>query len=485
MLKAVANQFIKRAVAQALPASNRAAFFSRAKRVKAVPREFPTGLPKVDQFVRNACKQPDMPDFSDVMVLGVQHFLGNTALLLKALRWAGIPKDQTLFTDKVYSTDPRTFSTFSELVQVRQCQLPRTWQEYTEDFPKQLEAFLLEGFAMAKKKNLKKVLIIDDGARALEQLRRSAKVENWINDHNLQIVGVEQTTAGCPNGLPAANSPVIAVGTSFLKVAQELPQIGSRLLDRAEKEIPFAFKKKELTVGIAGAGGVGCGIANALQEVQSKYDLHKIILADICAHRLPNSDDRLECTTDVERLIEADIIFGCTGGDLSLDFPAIFEERRKDVMAISGSSELVEFELLLRGIRFAAPENRVKPYTKRGHAVLNEHGARIEVVAGGFPLNLVEGKGCLTDEEYAPTAMGLFVGTNQAANLLHEGYQERGHYKLSSMWQKRVLEGLSLVDHEMSVEEIAARSGGDEVGCERLWLEILPLSFNGVRVRPR
>ena len=254
-----------------------------AHKVAARDRTAGTGIYAAGEDLSKVVKvsNPEMRAFSKLVqklggdktlagykVIGIQHLLGSTGGLARALTASGVRAENTMLLGKTYSQvdtvmDDLTADGFRISKASVEPDLATGFGNGTHNRQVELRTAIEHLTGAATDSGPRKpmdlahrYLVIDDGGELLEMINRE-----YPELHG-RIVGVEQTTRGIRKLEKLdLKFPVVTVGDAVEKTVHESPMIGRSLaltgharLGRVEKQ-GFVLGKDILVIGAAGAVG--------------------------------------------------------------------------------------------------------------------------------------------------------------------------------------------------------------------------------------
>lgn len=319
--------------------------------------------------------------------------------------------------DKPYST---VHESLAELVKSGVEVMPMLLEKgasYESSLKKNIELLWQRVLEVHKKKNFKKILIIDDGGDIWLSLP-------WAELNGIQLAGVEQTQRGITRiqGSSAQVPPIVSVASSGVKKLVESDFIGAAVVAKLHATGALDAAK---SIGILGMGAIGQAVAGALAALGRSS-----LFYDVTAHQKnelaagqKNSADSL--------LRECDLIIGTTGTD---SFRGVFLDRISGHKVFaSASSADVEFRSLLH-LHHQPKEDVFGTTEVAVHDSFTAH-----ILNGGFPINFDREKEWEPAEDIALTRCLLYIGIMQAAELLHTRADTEGIYTLDQTAQEKTL----------------------------------------------
>lgn len=334
----------------------------------------------LDTILEAQSSHPDQAlDFSNVLLVGVQHFLGQdpptpldpsiqpnpvrsqTPELIGALLKLGISPNNIFFADKMYSTDPGVLKVvLAQGIHMlpgnskARYAIDRSFKEQFDDDISALWEQVEEH--LNSHPNLHTLLLLDDGGRSIVRLVDLLQTLSSIyTRRHIKIAAVEQTSAGMDliiHHLEGSNGikkhltfPVVLLCASALKKTVESPLIADSLADKAEhivfkqslvpagsqrKGTPFFSSGADQSrnqsgkrkIGIVGLGNVGLALAQHFTEHNSQeceLYLYSVDLEDKISE-LEKRGISYTGVRNMQELVEsAEIIMGCTGHDMGAE----------------------------------------------------------------------------------------------------------------------------------------------------------------------
>lgn len=275
-------------------------------------------------------------DFSNAVLVAIQHLLGTNGSLFELLHRLGLPYEQMCLLGKVYSTNETVYGELKRRgVYVHPSSLSLEVAQLVTDYKLNLAdaADELLTKAIPKLKHLqtpRTLLIVDDGG-VLVHL-----VNDRVREINARIVGVEQTRSGTETlrTIRELKFPVVNVAESKTKLHDESQYIATSIIKHTTARLarmPNRKSLRESNVLVVGHGAIGGNVALQLRPIVKSVEVHDIVeLADIAVVR------------DFKRAVEGkDIVFGCVGKAwLPADCHSLLTN---GVVLVSGSSSNSEF----------------------------------------------------------------------------------------------------------------------------------------------
>jgi adenosylhomocysteinase len=310
----------------------------------------PPRLPLLDAL----SSSEDEVDFSNTVLVGVQHLLASNASLLVKLHEAGLNYECMFLLGKVYSSNLQVAEILKELgVFVHQGSFELADVSLLENYYIRLSKAAADLLVIANRKlrsqpKPRKLLIVDSGATLV------TLVNHYRESVDAEVIAVEHTTSGAVMIRESSNVlfPIIDVAESRAKRRHESPYIASSIIENLGTRIealPVETELADANVLVVGIGAVGLEVAKQLRNKVASlavYDLNDERLAAA-------SNEGLHVIGLQDGLSQSQIIVGCVGKNW---LPENGERFIQDgAILASGSSSNVEF---------------------LGLDVLNEHDAR-------------------------------------------------------------------------------------------------------------
>jgi len=288
---------------------------------------------------------------------------------------------------------------------------------------------------LAQNADLKRVLILDDGGMLLATVP-----DGLLKSH--AVVGVEQTSKGLT---AAANCafPVVGVACSAAKKRLEPSIVAETVWDKLEMVLPQACAAS--TMAICGLGNVGERLAEFIIERFKLRDSREINSGRnlLVFDKNKKMSDSFHVTANVRRaqslaqvFEQAEVIFGCTGTDLTKDIisslDAINDGRTRYL--ISCSSFDIEFASLLKK---SERNPNLSPFDLAQH--VNSHGTPFLIPQAGFPITFDRTPSAAPITQMQMTRGLLLAGLTQAAALSATARPTNGVVPLDAQMQVTVV----------------------------------------------
>ncbi len=321
----------------------------------------------------------ELINFEDTAFFSVQHILKTNVPLFKHLIEDFKAKPNNIYlSGKGYSDSTVAEHGLKKLgLQYFKLESSYTTGQYQQHLRTHLKQVWHQFIDNLEKQNIKRVLIIDEGAHALETMPNFLCFE-------YAMAGIEQTRGGLYS--PTVNSlpfPLVEVASSAIKRHLESPLIVEAVVKKLQVTLGARTDIHAKTVfGVIGNGAIGLNVTRYLLErgyTVVAYDENKDAFNDFIHKNLYR-------VQNVNALIaRADYILGCTGKDTLKDrAQSLLDSATNNQKLISCTSEDKEFYSL----RKAMDTQSSIELDNRGDIVyFTKMGAKITLVNGGFPLN--------------------------------------------------------------------------------------------------
>jgi len=361
-----------------------------------------------------------VPQLQNTVLVGLQHILETTGSMLQAFFQMGLKPGNVFLTGKIYSEHPETaYAMKDELgityLEPRFPRFPGTYDQCLDQ-----DANRLWRKARSNSKDAEKIVVLDDGGHLLRTVPRPL-----LNER--RVVGVEQTTFGIQRQTPFGHFPVVQVATSAAKSYLEPSLITETIFEKAKMQVDSVPMG---TVGVVGLGHIGEAVARGALEHRERvftFDKDESRSLDLQATR--------RCNSLTELVDGSEVIFGCTGQDIS--HTAWPSEIRDHKILVSCSSSDIEFRWLLRttsAYRSFDPESPLAPL----EVEFPTTGLRLTVLRGGFPINFDRTKESVPARDIQLTRGLLAGGVLQAARDLPSD-AKKNKVALDPRQQRRVV----------------------------------------------
>jgi S-adenosylhomocysteine hydrolase len=284
----------------------------------------------------------DKVDFSNTVLVGVQHLQASNASMLVKLHEAGLDYGRMFLLGKVYSSNPLVAEILKRLgVFVHQGSFELDDVGLLENYRKQLDKEAADLLVIANERLLsqpkpRKLLVVDSGASLVTLVNR------YRESIEAGAVAVEQTTSGVRRieELTCVLLPIIDVAGSQAKRRHESRYIASSIIENLESRIralPVETQLADSEVLVVGIGAVGMEVAKQLRN-----KVANLVVYDLNGERLAMArKDGLHVVGLQNGLSRSQIIIGCVG---KYWLPENAERLIQDgAILASGSSSNVEF----------------------------------------------------------------------------------------------------------------------------------------------
>jgi S-adenosylhomocysteine hydrolase len=373
-------------------------------------------------------------DFSGVDLLVIQHHLGTTVPLVRALSEAGIAPDRIWHVDIPYSTNVKVRTALLELSGQDRC--PPLFTDPLVDYSAaQLLRVTTTLLDMWRRDDPKPLLVLDDGAyffRALSTLRAISHpaVENFLNSFV-----VEQTTRG-HRLLTASEHDVLDLGLRVVSIARtntkesfEGPFIGAAVAQSIARKAQIHRIAKMAVLGF-GIVGEACARALIRQFPDAQVTVVEERPAKLRAASSWLGENQVHSTLGDDN--GYDLVVGCTGRN-SFTLADRHLLSNGAVLA-SGSSAAVEFDRAgFVDLADYYPDDEIqivdRDATRRTgvHAdiTMRLEGRRTATfVNAGFPVNFDGGMECLPVKMIQPTRCLMYAAAEQVLRQTAAGVRE-------------------------------------------------------------
>lgn len=228
-----------------------------------------------------------------VLLIGCQHILATTHLMLRALCQIGLDPKNIFILGKCYSSNRSVFLEMrKDGIQVSDLSFSFESREaFDKQFCRYNEKFLKQTLSNIDLSKFEKIVLLDDGGQLL------MLATDYFKDFT-NIIGIEQTTSGYEK-IKSIKShfPIINVARSQAKLIYESPFIAEAVIKKTLKCID-ALRRDPKEILIIGHGVIGSSIYKALRGN------YRIRIYD----KVLDEKSKLD-----EYLRTADLVIGCTG----------------------------------------------------------------------------------------------------------------------------------------------------------------------------
>lgn len=379
-------------------------FFSTEKNLSRYSNHIPT-LPILKSIDRQF---PSLKHLGkNTALVGVQHMLPTTATLFHAFcEQLGFQPRDMFFCGKFYSSCDfveqhlRNFG-----IQLMPTKTPQRASQYKEQMEESIKT-LWEQVSVHLKKNpkIQRVIILDEGGYCLEHMPK-------FMPYKYEMASVEQTRFGFYNKcIDSVLFPTIDVARSAAKKELESPLIAKAIIRRLSKVVRALRITPDKMLGIIGNGAIGHALAQHLL-----FKGYKVLVFDESESAFHGIRHRHCYRVDtIEHLIaSADIVFSCTGRDISQKAD-ILNAVKSSITLISCSSQNIEFFSLIKQITQNGflLESIDKDLFQL--AYMHPSGQKIAILENGFPINFDRTPESDPPNDMALTRALLFAGVAQA-----------------------------------------------------------------------
>jgi len=370
-------------------------------------------------------------------LFGLQHLFGSTASLIKTLIGGRIRPERVFLLGKPYSANREVMRFLREQwgcwVHPRSCDQP-VGKENDSEMDRRITAVLtmIREQLHAEPHVTGRVVLVDDGARAIRQLHTPAFAS--VRD---RFTCVEQTRAGIRHLEDIdLEVPVINVAESRVKLEYESPMIAQSVIDELGRKIDrmhtagIATSHRALIIGY---GAIGKAVAQALQRRGRRVSVFD---ADPAMRNNAHADGFHVFSELRLALASGGIIIGCTGKPVidQSDHCAIAD----GAVLVSASSADVEYrawqmrpraECLGNPLRWGhhGADSRIESDDTHPcfslYRVPNGEG-HFYLVNGGFPVNFTGGVDPISPAQIQLTRALLYLGAVQASYCETRGLHE-------------------------------------------------------------
>ncbi|APC96068.1 hypothetical protein IBE10_02350 [Francisella tularensis subsp. novicida] len=337
----------------------------------------------------------------DVYLLGCQHILDSTFLLVEQLIKIGLKKDNISLIGKCYSTSNYIYRKFIDYG-IYVCNSSKKFHKigsFDRAFNKNVACFVEKEIKKIFKSGAKNLVIIDDGAEIIKYFNKHYSFEK---NKDIKVIAVEQTTSGT-NKLKNVDLkfPVVNIARSRAKLTLESPIIARRVIDILEKKI----KKEQLFVKkilIIGMGAIGKALYNLLKV---KYM--------VFGYDINSRENNLNQSEIINLIKDYDLIIGCTGTEL-FD-PLLLTAFKKQITLVSASSSDREF----MSYKLKILQSKYKNDSRKSIVYNN-----VTILNGGYPINFDGKKSNIPIDKIQITLALLAAGICQIDNKLNKGFND-------------------------------------------------------------
>ena len=400
-------------------------------------KNFSIDLPVLNKLVNKKLEERrnNEAPLSEVAIFYVHHALQTSLSLVDAFMKLGARPNNIFVVGKSYSECPLVVNQFKALgVNYQPCSPQINIGNFSISFAQDINS-LWSTFMNKVGSDISKLLILDHGGHALGSIP-----EMILNKY--KVVGLEKTTGGLINlkvkDLPPC--PIISVASCATKKVLESPLIANAVVSKLLPYVPIA--DLDLVYGIVGYGAIGKALANKLLSMG-----RMVVIYDSDHNQLEELEaikSKIFITNELSAVFAtADIIFGCTGRDITASDIELFRLARKDKTLISCSSEDNEFLSLLKIIvKRAKDENQYGTSQFDNLIFKTDLNAKIQILRGGFPINFDNSGESVPAKDIQLTRALVLGGVLQAVEFFSKPrvLSKSGIYALNSSLQKFIVD---------------------------------------------
>jgi hypothetical protein len=359
-----------------------------------------SSLPLLDFLINQA----DYELLDDVCIIGGQHLLQTTHLMLQALYELNLKPANVFLIGKCYSTSSSVYSQMIEDgINIDQSSLSfKSHQPFDQFYKISVKKFYNQIKKTVNKIRPKKIIVLDDGGELLSHVNP--------NDFDCkQIIGIEQTSSGYNKLVnQPLKFPIINVARSWAKLRYESPIISEFALKKFFLSLPERTWEKALIVG---GGPIGLAIKDKLKQ-ESQVDIFDTV------------SERSNISSLRKNLSSYDLIIGCTGSiSISHTLHSLLKE---GCILASVSSSDREFDAHYLRKKTAPYENCHCNLSVEGKLLLNS----------GFPINFDGGIHSVEPKYIQLTRALLVAAIFQSTPLCSEPPQI---LELSPNYQRQII----------------------------------------------
>lgn len=371
-----------------------------------------TSLPLIDFLIHQA----ESNLLEEVCIIGGQHLLQTTHVMLQALYELNLKPDNIFLIGKCYSSNS---SVFLQMVEDGIHVSPKSisfesYQSFDQFYKSEVKKFYHQIIKAVNQRKPKKIIVLDDGGEFLSQVD-----PDHFDCKN--IIGIEQTSSGY-NKLSnqSLRFPIINVARSWAKLKYESPIISEFALQKFLKSLPSCDWKQTLIVG---GGPIGLAIRDKLKQ-QTQVDIFDKL------------SERSSILSLEDNLSSYELIIGCTGStSISHKLHPLLKE---GCILASVSSSDREFDAYHLRKKTAPYDNCHYHLPVDGKLLLNS----------GFPINFDGGMHSVPPKYIQITRALLVAAIFQSVNLC--SYFPK-IIDLCSNYQRKVVN--NFMDNILSKEE--------------------------------
>jgi len=368
----------------------------------------------------------------NTVVVYIHHPLRTSLNLLNAIFSLGLAPGNTFVLGKHYSENREVVQEIKRLkVHMQPCSTQVGLGCFDKNFAHDIQGLWSQVVRHLERNTyIENVLILDHGGYAIKLMPNSIH-------QNFKVVGLEKTSGGLikldrQGFFPPF--PLINMANCAAKKIIESPLIARAVLEKLSPVIPT---HRKMICGVIGYGAIGKAIADKLHSLG-----HRVIICDNDPTQLKviNLRDNFLATTDVVTTIaSSELIFGCSGQDVTQS-TEIFRLSPHDKMLISCSSGDSEFLTLLQLIQTNHHNGLIKN-PRMDQIYKSEIGGNIKILRGGFPYNFDDSGESVPSNDIQLTRALALSGVFQAVDFFknHNVLNKIGLYALDAELQKFVV----------------------------------------------
>lgn len=355
----------------------------RAPRTVAVTSDFRARrLPVLDALVDkvNSFALSQRPSLKNTLVVYNHHALETSYTLLKALFAIGAEPQNIFAIDKHYSRNTRVVDAFEEEgvyhhLCSKQVGLGRFDSTYSSDMTRlwsKVEDHL------NKSRGINNILVMDHGGYALDNIPHGLLM-------NYHVINIEKTTSGFNSEKKRGHLPlpIIDIARCAAKKYLEAPLIAEAGISKLRSNKNIDLRAKRRACAVIGYGVIGKAIANLLVDLG-----HDVIVFDKNRQQLSSigQNSKIRFANELVTAVNfADLIFGCSGNDITASLEPFKLSPAPKTMGSFTSGD-VEALTLLQAVQ-AKHNGKVENRFLEDVIYTNDFGKEITIIRGGFPVN--------------------------------------------------------------------------------------------------
>lgn len=411
-----------------------------------VPKKLPTRMQLLDCY-RCQNKNKLFP-LDKVDVLLIQHHLGPLILRLYALKKDGLKGKNTWLIDIPYSTNKKVKEEIEKKYKIPHLQISPPLRDPIAPYSV-LQMFRVESIIhqIAAKKDLKRLLVIDDGAyfvRALHNIENYEK--GFARTFRGKVAIVEQTTRGHryleTNKYKSfveyvLKAPVVSVARCKTKRKIEAPFIGEAAVQALLKSLGIRLKNNNISlnrfnrIAIIGYGSIGQAVLKGLNKNGYNKPVYVIEKNTKKHEGIKREGGRASC--NLPQSLKFDLVIGCTG-KTSFNIKD-WKYLSKNAYLVSASSAAVEFnrrkfvdlaELYPDDDIIIEKKQNIKREGFRASIKILDKKSkkRVTFIQGTWPINFDGEIEHLPIKCIQPTHTLLYAAAHQALNAMKPGLKK-------------------------------------------------------------